>query len=78
MSVIERLIPAKETLTVGMELAYPPFETKDEAGNPTGMSADFMKDFGDYIGKDIQIEQKRGETSFAPFVYCFLEELINQ
>ena len=46
----------KETLTVGMELAYPPFETKDEAGNPTGISADFMKDFGEYIGKDIRIE----------------------
>lgn len=46
----------KDTLVVGMELAYPPFETKDEKGNPTGISADFMKDFGDYIGKDIQIE----------------------
>ena len=24
------------------------------------------------IVQDIQIEQKRGETSFAPFLYCFL------
>ena len=39
-----------------MELAYPPFETKDEQGNPSGVSVDFMKDFGEYIGKEIRIE----------------------
>lgn len=46
----------KDQLIVAMELAYAPFETKDEAGNPTGISADFMKAFEDYIGKDIKIE----------------------
>ena len=45
-----------EVLTVAMELAYPPFETKDEQGNPSGVSVDFMKDFGEYIGKEIRIE----------------------
>lgn len=50
----------KEVLTVAMELAYPPFETKDEEGNPSGVSVDFMEDFGEYIGKEIRIEN----TSF--------------
>lgn len=46
----------QEVLTVAMELAYPPFETKDKQGNPSGVSVDFMKDFGEYIGKEIRIE----------------------
>ena len=44
------------TLVVGMELAYPPFETKDAAGNPSGVSVDIAKEFAQYIGKDIRIE----------------------
>lgn len=44
------------TLKVAMELAYPPFETKDEAGNPSGIAVDFMNDFGKAYGYDIQIE----------------------
>lgn len=46
----------KTTLTVGMELAYPPFEGKDASGNPAGVSVDFMRDFGKSIGKEIRIE----------------------
>lgn len=46
----------KKTLTVAMELAYPPFETRDEAGEPAGISVDLMKSFGEYSGYDIQIE----------------------
>ena len=46
----------QEVLTVAMELAYPPFETNDEQGNPSCVSVDFMKDFGEYIGKEIRIE----------------------
>ncbi len=46
----------KSVLVVGMELAYPPFEGKDAAGNPSGVSVDFMKDFGKKIGKEIRIE----------------------
>ena len=45
-----------EPLVVGMELAYPPFETKDDAGNATGISVDFSKDFGAYIGREVVIE----------------------
>jgi len=45
-----------KTLTVGMELAYPPFETKDDSGAPSGLSVDFIKDFGAANGYDVVIE----------------------
>lgn len=44
------------TLVVAMELAYPPFETKDDAGEPSGISVDFMRDFGEAYDYDIVIE----------------------
>ncbi len=44
-----------EKLVAVMELAYPPFETKDESGEPTGVSVDFIKDFGEYIGREVEI-----------------------
>ena len=47
---------SKDTLVVAMELAYPPFETRDDAGEPTGVSVDLMKAFGKYAGYNIQIE----------------------
>ncbi len=43
-------------LIVGMELAYPPFETKDEAGNPMGVSVDLAYALGEYLGKEVHIE----------------------
>ncbi len=43
-------------LVVGMELAYPPFETKDADGNPTGVSVDLAKSLGEYLGKEVVIE----------------------
>ncbi len=46
----------EDVLRVGMELAYPPFETKDEAGNPIGVSVDIAKDLGEYLGKEVIIE----------------------
>jgi len=42
-------------LIVAMELAYPPFETKDDAGEPTGISVDFAKDLGAYLGRETEI-----------------------
>lgn len=45
-----------KTLTVAMELAYPPFETKDNAGEPQGVSVDFIKDFGKEYGYEVKIE----------------------
>lgn len=47
---------AKPTLTVAMELAYPPFETKDDAGNPSGIAVDFMQDFANQYGYDLVVE----------------------
>ncbi len=44
------------TLKVAMELAYPPFETKDDAGNPEGLAVDFIKDFGKAYDYDVVIE----------------------
>lgn len=46
----------KPKLTVAMELAYPPFETKDDAGNPAGIAVDFMDDFAKQYGYDLVIE----------------------
>lgn len=46
----------KPVLTVAMELAYPPFETKDDAGEAEGLSVDFMKDFAEQYGYDLKIE----------------------
>lgn len=45
-----------EPLVVAMELAYPPFETKDDAGEPEGVSVDLMEAFGEYVGREIQIK----------------------
>ena len=43
-------------LIVGMELAYPPFETKDEYGNPTGVSVDLARAFGEFANRTVKIE----------------------
>lgn len=43
-------------LVVGMELAYPPFETKDAAGNPSGVSVDLARELGHYLGREVRIE----------------------
>jgi polar amino acid transport system substrate-binding protein len=45
----------KDKLIVAMELAYPPFETKDNAGNPTGISVDMAFALGEYLGKEVEI-----------------------
>lgn len=45
-----------EPLIVGMELAYPPFETKDDQGDPSGVSVDLAKALGKKLGRPVQIE----------------------
>jgi len=45
-----------DALVVGMELAYPPFETKDNSGNPMGVSVELAKAFGEYLGREVIIE----------------------
>ena len=44
-----------DKLVVAMELAYPPFETKDAAGNPAGISVDLAYALGAYLGRDVEI-----------------------
>lgn len=45
----------KDTIKVGMELQYPPFETKDTDGNPVGASVMLAEALGKYLGKDVEI-----------------------
>ncbi len=47
---------ANPTLRVAMELAYPPFETRDLAGNPDGISVAFLESFAKEYGYDLEIE----------------------
>jgi polar amino acid transport system substrate-binding protein len=47
---------ARDTLTVGMELAYPPFEMTDEKGAPKGVSVDLANELGKSLGKKIIIQ----------------------
>ncbi|MGD1822823.1 MAG: transporter substrate-binding domain-containing protein [Pleomorphochaeta sp.] len=49
------VVEEKEPLIVVMELAYPPFETKDVNGNPSGISVDFAKAFGESLGREVKI-----------------------
>lgn len=46
----------KKVLTVGMELAYPPFEMSDKDGVPQGVSVDFAKALGEYLGREVVIQ----------------------
>ncbi|RNC71351.1 MAG: amino acid ABC transporter substrate-binding protein [Desulfuromonadales bacterium] len=46
----------KDTLVVGMELAYPPFEMTDTAGKPTGVSVDLANALGKSLGRKIVIQ----------------------
>ena len=47
--------PANE-LVVGMDLSYPPFETIDGAGTPTGVSVDLARALGGHLGRPVRIE----------------------
>ncbi|MCF0141698.1 MAG: transporter substrate-binding domain-containing protein [Mogibacterium sp.] len=42
-------------LIVGMECTYPPFCAKEDDGTPSGLEVDLIKDFGTYIGREIQV-----------------------
>lgn len=48
--------PADQPLVIGMELAYPPFETKDDQGNPAGISVDLGNALGQFLGRPVKIE----------------------
>lgn len=44
------------TLVVGMELSYPPFEMSDENNTPTGVSVDLAYALGESLGRPVRIE----------------------
>lgn len=48
--------PDDNTLVVGMELSYPPFEMTDENNNPTGVSVDIARALGQHLGRPVRIE----------------------
>lgn len=48
--------PPQNTLRVGMDLSYPPFETINEAGQPSGVSVDLAKALADSLQRPLQIE----------------------
>jgi polar amino acid transport system substrate-binding protein len=43
-------------LVIGMELGYPPFETVDKEGKPTGVSVGMAKALGESLGRPIEIK----------------------
>lgn len=49
-------IGADNPLIVGMELAYPPFEMRDEKGEPAGVSVDLARALAESLGRPIRIE----------------------
>ncbi len=52
----EKKVEEQDVLKVGMELAYPPFEMSTKDGTPSGISVDFAKKLGAYLGKKVVIE----------------------
>ena len=46
-------------LIVGMELSYPPFETTDPQGQPSGVSVDLARDLGKFLGREVEIQNIR-------------------
>ena len=44
------------TLTVGMELSYPPFEMTDQQGRPSGVSVDLAEAMGRELNRPVKIE----------------------
>src|SRR5205823_5415581 len=47
---------AEKPLVVGMELAYPPFEMRDERGEPAGVSVDLARALGQHLGRQIELQ----------------------
>lgn len=52
------------TLRVGMDLRYPPFETRDSDGNPHGISVDIATAFGEHLGQAVEIV----DTNFSSLI----------
>lgn len=48
--------PQDNTLVVGMELSYPPFEMTDENNQPAGISVEIANALGQHLGRPVRIE----------------------
>ena len=46
----------EKKLRVGMELAYPPFEMRDQSGVPAGVSVDLARALGEQLGMAVEIQ----------------------
>ena len=46
----------EKKLRVGMELAYPPFEMRDQRGEPAGVSVDLARALGEHLGMVVEIQ----------------------
>ncbi len=55
LSLLSSLSFAVETLRVGMELAYPPFEMSDKNNKPTGISVEIATALAEKLGKKLEI-----------------------
>ena len=53
---VSSLVAAEKPLVVGMELQYPPFEMSDKQGRPSGVSVDLAYALGEYLGREVVIE----------------------
>lgn len=53
-----------DTLRVGMDLRYPPFETRDVDGTPQGISVDVATAFAEHLGQPVEIV----DTNFASLI----------
>jgi polar amino acid transport system substrate-binding protein len=47
---------AEPPLRVGMELGYPPFEMRDEKGEPKGVSVDLARALAESLGRPLEIQ----------------------
>lgn len=47
---------AAEPLRVGMDMSYPPFEVRDKAGEPAGVSVDLARALGESLGRPVVFE----------------------
>ena len=53
------------TLTVGMEIGYPPFEDKAENGDPVGYDVDLVYAIADKLGLEVNIVDTAFDVIFA-------------
>lgn len=56
LSLVAVARAADAPLVVGMDLSYPPFETRDTSGAPSGVSVDLANALGEYLHRPVKIE----------------------